>query len=191
MERVTVRVPGRSYEVIVGSERARPHRRTAAGVLRRDPGLRRRRPRRARRAGSRPSRPRWIEPGCTPCRSSSRRARKRRPSQVYRALLHQLATQEAHRDDLVVALGGGSTGDLAGFVASTYLRGIPFVQVPTTLPAQVDAVDRREDRREPPRREEPRRRLPSTVSGPGDVSPCRHSPIGSSAPDWARLRNTR
>ncbi len=55
------------------------------------------------------------------------------------ALYRQLATQEAHRDDLVVALGGGSVGDLAGFVAATYMRGIPFVQVPTTLTAQVDA----------------------------------------------------
>ncbi|MEA2558309.1 MAG: 3-dehydroquinate synthase [Actinomycetota bacterium] len=58
---------------------------------------------------------------------------------VYETLLHQLATQEAHRDDLVVALGGGSVGDLAGFVASTYMRGLPFIQVPTTLTAQVDA----------------------------------------------------
>jgi 3-dehydroquinate synthase len=59
---------------------------------------------------------------------------------VYGTLLHQLATQEAHRDDLVVALGGGSVGDLAGFVASTYMRGMRFAQVPTTLIAQVDAA---------------------------------------------------
>lgn len=59
---------------------------------------------------------------------------------VYRVLLHQLATQEAHRDDVMIALGGGSVGDLAGFVASTYMRGMPFVQVPTTLTAQVDAA---------------------------------------------------
>ena len=59
--------------------------------------------------------------------------------QVYGTLVRQLATQEAHRDDVVVALGGGSTGDLAGFVASTYMRGLPLVQAPTTLLAQVDA----------------------------------------------------
>lgn len=60
--------------------------------------------------------------------------------QVYETLLHQLATQQAHRDDPVIALGGGAVGDLAGFVASTYMRGVPFVQVPTTLLAQVDAA---------------------------------------------------
>ena len=59
---------------------------------------------------------------------------------VYETLLHQLATQEAHRGDVVVALGGGAVGDLAGFVASTYMRGVPLVQVPTTLTAQVDAA---------------------------------------------------
>jgi 3-dehydroquinate synthase len=55
------------------------------------------------------------------------------------ALHRQLATQEAHRDDVVIALGGGSVGDLAGFVAATYMRGVPIVQVPTTLTAQIDA----------------------------------------------------
>jgi 3-dehydroquinate synthase len=59
--------------------------------------------------------------------------------QVMTALQRQLAVQEAHRDDPVVALGGGAVGDLAGFVAATYMRGVPFVQVPTTLTAQVDA----------------------------------------------------
>jgi 3-dehydroquinate synthase len=59
---------------------------------------------------------------------------------VYGTLLRQLATQEAHRDDVVVGLGGGAVGDLAGFVAATYMRGVPLVQVPTTLTAQVDAA---------------------------------------------------
>ena len=44
------------------------------------------------------------------------------------------------RDGLIVALGGGSTTDLAGFVAATYLRGVPWVAVPTTIVGQVDAA---------------------------------------------------
>lgn len=55
-------------------------------------------------------------------------------------LLRGLAAAEAHRDDVIVALGGGSVGDLAGFVAATYMRGVPIVQVPTSLTAQVDAA---------------------------------------------------
>ena len=43
------------------------------------------------------------------------------------------------RRSLIVALGGGVVGDLAGFVASIFLRGVPYVQVPTTLLAQVDS----------------------------------------------------
>lgn len=43
------------------------------------------------------------------------------------------------RNDLVIALGGGVVGDLGGFAAATFLRGIPLIQVPTTLLAQVDS----------------------------------------------------
>ena len=50
-----------------------------------------------------------------------------------------LAKHGFERNDLVVALGGGVVGDLAGFSAAVYLRGIPFIQVPTTLLAQIDS----------------------------------------------------
>jgi 3-dehydroquinate synthase len=51
----------------------------------------------------------------------------------------QLAQQRIERKSFVLALGGGVVGDLAGFVAATYLRGVDFVQAPTTLLAQVDS----------------------------------------------------
>ena len=54
---------------------------------------------------------------------------------IYEALLNAKLT----RSDLLIALGGGVIGDLAGFVASSYLRGIKFVQIPTSLLAQVDS----------------------------------------------------
>ncbi len=51
----------------------------------------------------------------------------------------QLLRSGVKRDSLVIALGGGVVGDLAGYVAATVLRGIGFIQVPTTLLAQVDS----------------------------------------------------
>ena len=54
-------------------------------------------------------------------------------------LLEQLAADDMPRDGVIVALGGGVVGDLAGFVAGTYMRGIDYVQVPTTLLAAIDS----------------------------------------------------
>jgi len=50
-----------------------------------------------------------------------------------------LVEHRAERDDIIIALGGGMIGDLAGFVAATFLRGMPWVQMPTSLVAMVDA----------------------------------------------------
>ena len=59
--------------------------------------------------------------------------------QSYLQLLSFLAENQLTRTDLIVALGGGVVGDLAGFAAATYLRGIRFIQIPTTLLAAVDS----------------------------------------------------
>lgn len=54
-------------------------------------------------------------------------------------ILEGMAEKGVTRNDIVIALGGGVTGDMAGFAAGVYMRGIPFVQVPTTLLAAVDS----------------------------------------------------
>ncbi len=54
-------------------------------------------------------------------------------------LLGELARIGVRRDDAIVALGGGVVGDLAGFCAAVYQRGVPVIQVPTTLVAQIDS----------------------------------------------------
>jgi 3-dehydroquinate synthase len=54
-------------------------------------------------------------------------------------ILEALAEEDIDRTDVIVALGGGVVGDLVGFTAATYLRGVRFVQIPTTLLAQVDS----------------------------------------------------
>ena len=58
---------------------------------------------------------------------------------VYGEILSFLAKNELTRTDALVALGGGVVGDMAGFAAATYLRGIKYVQIPTTLLAQIDS----------------------------------------------------
>ena len=65
-----------------------------------------------------------------------------------------------NRDACVVALGGGVVGDMAGFAAACYQRGVDYVQLPTTLLAQVDSSVGGKTGVNHPRRQEPDRRIP-------------------------------
>lgn len=58
---------------------------------------------------------------------------------TYAQILRFLAKEQISRTDLIVALGGGVVGDITGFSASTFNRGVPFVQIPTTLLSQIDS----------------------------------------------------
>ena len=54
-------------------------------------------------------------------------------------ILNKLAKKKYDRSDCIVAIGGGVVGDLSGFVAASYMRGIDYIQIPTSLLAQVDS----------------------------------------------------
>lgn len=58
---------------------------------------------------------------------------------TYERICRKLLENNFHRKDLIIALGGGVIGDLAGFCASTYMRGIDFVNIPTTTLSQIDS----------------------------------------------------
>jgi 3-dehydroquinate synthetase len=58
---------------------------------------------------------------------------------IIEAAARELAQLRVERDEPIVAIGGGALGDAAGFLAATYLRGIPVIHVPTTLVAQIDS----------------------------------------------------
>ena len=60
-------------------------------------------------------------------------------TETWSGILDELVAMQARRDACIVALGGGVVGDIAGFAAAAYMRGIRFLQAPTTLLAQVDA----------------------------------------------------
>jgi 3-dehydroquinate synthase len=137
--RVTVAIPGRPYDVTIGSgllERSTDHLPELPGAAG------------AYVVSDREIAERWFEPisaglaarGLTPVLLTVPAGEEAKSLQSYEALLRQLAGREAHRTDVIVGLGGGAVGDLAGFVAATYMRGLRVVQVPTTLTAQVDAA---------------------------------------------------
>ena len=70
---------------------------------------------------------------CFPAGEASKNA------ETYLNILNFLAENQLTRSDVIIALGGGVVGDITGFSAATYLRGIPYVQIPTTLLAMVDS----------------------------------------------------
>jgi 3-dehydroquinate synthase len=135
--RVTVRIPGRSYEVTIGSGILAD----ASGSLPAFEGASR-----AFVIADRGSEP-YFEGlagsldriGLQSLMLHVPQGEEAKSFGVYETLLRELAQNEAHRGDPLFALGGGAVGDLTGFVAGTYMRGVPVVQVPTTLLAQVDA----------------------------------------------------
>ncbi|HSA54483.1 MAG TPA: 3-dehydroquinate synthase [Gemmatimonadaceae bacterium] len=94
--------------------------------------------------------PHWLSPLAESLRRDARVGRvitrvvpageRNKTRESWTALTDWLLDEGCGRDTTVVALGGGVIGDLAGFVAATFLRGVPVVQVPTTLLAMVDAA---------------------------------------------------
>ena len=81
----------------------------------------------------------WKEKGCMPfdidVPAGERYKTLKSVSKVYDVLIEK----KFERNSSIIALGGGVIGDIAGFVAATYLRGIPYIQIPTSLVAQVDS----------------------------------------------------
>jgi len=65
---------------------------------------------------------------------------KSKSAKVAIRLLEDIARYDAMKDVFIIALGGGVIGDLAGYVAAVYKRGVPYIQVPTTLLAQIDSA---------------------------------------------------
>ncbi len=77
--------------------------------------------------------------GFQPCLTTVPAGESSKSLEILSSLYDEILDEDITRSDLIIALGGGVVGDLTGFCASTLLRGIPFVQIPTTLLAQVDS----------------------------------------------------
>lgn len=77
--------------------------------------------------------------GFTPCRFAIPHGEAHKNLATWATMLDFLAESQITRADVIVALGGGVVGDMAGFAAASFLRGVPFMQLPTTLLAMVDS----------------------------------------------------
>ena len=135
---IRVELAERSYPIRIGwdtlsragAEIARRTRASQAVVISVPPVARRYAPRLERGLRAAGLRPRRL---VVPDGDASKRLA------VVEKLYHRLVELGADRSTAIVALGGGMVGDLAGFAAATWMRGVPFVQVPTTVLAMVDA----------------------------------------------------
>jgi 3-dehydroquinate synthase len=139
MKEIRVRLGARSYSIVVGSGNLR----TLASWLRRsgvggdavvvtNPLIRRLHGQKLFRA--------LKQGGCSVKVFEVADSERSKSVKVAFSLVEKIARYGADKKVFVVAFGGGVIGDLAGFVASSYKRGVPFVQVPTTLLAQVDSA---------------------------------------------------
>lgn len=137
-QRVVVPLGDRSYEVVVGRD-------LIAGIADHIPSLER-----AEKAFlvSHPSTERFAKEaevallgnGVQVHQLSIDEGERSKSLESVQRLWSELAAREAHRNDLMVGVGGGVVSDVTGFVAATYARGLQLVNVPTTLLAQVDAA---------------------------------------------------
>lgn len=76
---------------------------------------------------------------CTVSSCTIRAGEKSKSLSVLEKIYSLLCENKITKSDLIISLGGGVAGDITGFAASTYLRGVPYIQMPTTLLAQVDS----------------------------------------------------
>jgi len=81
----------------------------------------------------------FKENGCTVSSYTIEAGEKSKNLWTVEKIYSLLCENNITKTDLIVALGGGVVGDISGFAASTYLRGVPYIQIPTTLLAQVDS----------------------------------------------------
>ena len=143
---VQVALGARAYDIVIGrgllASARRAHQGAAAGRARARSSPTRPWP----RIISPPPRPRSNRPASIAARIVVPEGEGSKSYATFETVCEAIIAARIERGDLVVALGGGVIGDLAGFAAASVRRGLDFVQVPTTLLAQVDSFGRRQDR---------------------------------------------
>ena len=123
--------------------------------------------------------------------SSCPTARRTRTGQTLNLIFDALLGHGCDRKTVLFALGGGVVGDMTGFAAASYMRGVPFVQVPTTLAGAGRFVGGRQDRHQPPAGQEHDRRVLPAAAGavrPGDARDA--AAARADAPAWPKSSST-